>query len=307
MKSALGKSVAFLLILLLAVHAASAKEKIKALIVDGQNNHNWKGTSPVLKLVLEESGRFTVDIATTPTKPEESEASAMEDYKKQMFAYKPDFAKYGVVIMNYNGDDWPEETQKAFINFVTAGGGLVIFHAANNAFPNWAEYNEMIAIGGWGGRNEQSGPYLYWEDGKIVRNTEPGVGGRHGPPWEFLIDVRESEHPIMKGLPKSFRNAKEELYDRLRGPAKNVTILATAFADTERGGSGRHEPILMVIDYKKGRVFHTCLGHSAPSCMGVSFIITFLRGTEWAATGKVTIPVPEDMPGTDKPVVRKFD
>jgi hypothetical protein len=36
----------------------------------------------------------------------------------------------------------------------------------------------------------------------------------------------------------------------------------------------------------------------------VSFQITFLRGAEWAATGKVTIPVPADMPGKDKPVIR---
>jgi type 1 glutamine amidotransferase len=296
------------LVLFFTVQAASAQDKIKALIVDGQNNHNWKGTTPVIKQVLEDSGRFTVDVATTPPKPEGKDVSdaAKEDYKKQLAAYKPDFAKYGVVIMNYNGDGWSEETNKAFVDYVAGGGGLVIYHAANNSFTNWPEYNEMTAIGGWGGRNEKSGPYLYWEDGKIVRNPEPGPGGHHGPQWEYLIDIREPEHPITKGLPQSFRHAKDELYDLLRGPAKNVTVLATAFADKEHNGSGRHEPQLMVIDYGKGRVFHTCLGDNTNQCKSVSFIVTFLRGAEWAATGKVTIPVPDDMPGADKPVMRNF-
>jgi hypothetical protein len=45
--------------------SASAESKLKALIVDGQNNHNWKATTPPLKALLEETGRFTVDVATT--------------------------------------------------------------------------------------------------------------------------------------------------------------------------------------------------------------------------------------------------
>ena len=314
MNSIFEKTAAVAVLLFLAVSTASAQGAIKALIVDGQNNHSWQETTPILKRILEGSGRFTVDVATAPPRPTaddhkdnaEAYATALAVCKRKLAKFKPEFAEYDVVVMNYNGLDWSEETKESFEKFVAGGGGLVIFHAANNSFANWPEYNEMTALGGWGGRNEKSGPYLYWEDGKIVRNTEPGVGGCHGPPWEYLIDVREPDHPIMKGLPKSFRNAKEELYDRLRGPAKGVTVLATAFADKERGGSGRHEPQLMVIDYGRGRVFHTCLGHSAGSCKSVSFIITFLRGTEWAATGKVTIPVPKDMPGTDKPVMRIF-
>lgn len=152
----------------------------------------------------------------------------------------------------------------------------------------------MCAVGGWGGRNENSGPYLYWEDGETVRNPEPGHGGSHGPQWAFMVDVRDSQHPIMKGLPKSFRHREDELYDRLRGPAKNVTILATSFAEKEKGGSGRHEPQLMVISYGKGRVFHHCLGHDAHQCESPSFTLPLLRGAEWAATGTVTIPVPKD-------------
>lgn len=278
--------------------------KVKALIVDGQNNHNWAGTTPVLKDILEKSERFTVDVATTPTENEKKENK--EQYDAKMKAFKPDFSKYDVVVMNYNGDAWPKETNDAFEKFVADGGGLVVFHAANNSFTWWKEYNEMIAIGGWGGRNEKHGPYLYMDDdGREIRDRAPGHGGSHGPQWEFLLEVREPEHPIMKGMPLKFRHCKDELYDRLRGPAKNVTILATAYAPKDKGGTDRHEPQLMVIDYKEGRIFHICLGHDAGQCKSVSFIVPFLRGTEWAATGEVTIPVPDDMPGEDKPVMRE--
>ncbi|MDR2438955.1 MAG: ThuA domain-containing protein [Planctomycetaceae bacterium] len=285
------------------VQGEESAAKIKTLIVDGQNNHRWALTTPVIKDFLEKSGRFTVDVATSPTS-EEKKANPKE-YQEKMNAFKPAFENYNLVVMNYNGDEWSAETKKSFEKFVADGGGLVIYHAANNSFPNWKEYNEMCAIGGWGGRNEKSGPYLYIKDGKPVLDPSPGPGGHHGPQWEYLIEVQQPEHPIMKGLPKKFRHAKDELYDMLRGPAKNVTILATAFADKEKGGTGRDEPLLLVIDYGKGRVFHTCLGDNESQCKSVSFIITFLRGAEWAATGNVTIPVPDDMPGTDKPVFRQ--
>jgi type 1 glutamine amidotransferase len=90
----------------------------------------------------------------------------------------------------------------------------------------------------------------------------------------------------------------------MRGPAKNVTILATALSKTNEGGTGYDEPVLLVIDYHKGRVFHTVLGHAGAQCKCVGFQTTLLRGTEWAATNKVTIPVPDDYPAADKVSVR---
>ena len=273
--------------------AADSSEKLKALIVDGQNNHNWQGVTPVLKDQLEKSGRFTVDVVTSPKQ------------RGDMSGFKPEFDKYDVIVLNYNGDSWPEETKTAFVKYVSNGGGVSVIHAADNAFSDWKEFNEMIGVGGWGGRNEKSGPYLYWEDGKAVKNYEPGAGGGHGPQWEFLIEVRDPDHPIMEGLPEQFRHCKDELYERLRGPAKNVKILATAYADPAKNGSGRHEPQIMVIDYGKGKIFHLALGHDAEQCKSVSFIVPFIRGTEWAATGFVTIPVPDDMPGAEKPAFRK--
>jgi type 1 glutamine amidotransferase len=278
------------LLICLCCHAA--EPMLKALIIDGQNNHNWQATTPLLKRHLEESGLFKVDVATTPPNGDLS-------------GFKPDFAAYNVVVSNYNGAEWPEETERAFEKYMRDGGGLVIVHAADNAFPQWKAYNEMIGLGGWGGRNEKSGPYLRLRDGQFIRDPSPGGGGSHGTQHPFLVVIRNSKHPITAGLPSSWMHAADELYDRLRGPAQNLTVLATAFADKEEKGSDEHEPMLMAIDYGKGRVFHTTLGHSPEAMHCVGFIVTLQRGAEWAASGKVTrTEIPADFPTPDKVSVR---
>lgn len=276
-----------------ALHAAP----IRVLIVDGQNNHDYRSTTPHLKKVLEETGLFTVDIATSPGRGGD------------MSGFKPEFSKYRVIVSNYNGQPWSSQTQEAFVNFVRGGGGFVSVHAADNSFPNWKEYNEMIAIGGWEGRNEKAGPYLRLRDGKWTHDdVTKGAGGHHGQQHAFVMDTRVPQHPIMAGLPAQWLHAKDELYDRLRGPAENVSVLASAMSTKDSGGTGENEPLLMVIHFGRGRVFHTALGHNngkditAQKCVG--FITTFQRGTEWAATGKVTQPVPADFPTADKVSLR---
>jgi type 1 glutamine amidotransferase len=277
----------------LPLHAAA----LRALIIDGQNNHDYKSTTPHLKKVLEETGLFTVDIATTPGKGGD------------MSTFKPKFSDYRVIISNYSGQPWSQETMDAFTAYVRGGGGFVSVHAADNSFPNWKEYNEMIAIGGWEGRNEKSGPYLRLRDGKFVHDITVGTGGHHGQQHAFVMDTRLPQHPIMAGLPAQWMHAKDELYDRLRGPAQNVTVLASALSTKESGGSGEHEPLLMTIAFGQGRVFHTAIGHNngkditAQKCVG--FITTLQRGTEWAATGKVTQKVPADFPTGDKVSLRE--
>ena len=306
-----------------------AGEKLKALIIDGQNNHSWKTTTPALKWIFEESGRFTVDVSTTPPSlppaPAAPKADASQEAKDAYEAalakwngqraaaeqanadlwkkWSPDFKSYDVIVSNYNGQDWPEAVRAKFVEYIRNGGGLVSYHAADNSFPGWPEFNEMIAVGGWNGRNEKSGPMVRYRDGKVVLDSSPGPGGAHGKQAEFLVEIRNTEHPITKGLPSSWLHATDELYSKLRGPAKNLTVLATAHSDL----TNENEPILMAVTFGKGRIFHTVLGHAPGAMVDIGFQATLLRGTEWAATGRVTFPAPgsEAMPA-DKIVRREL-
>ena len=281
--------------LLLAV-SATAADKLKVLIVDGQNNHNWQTTTPVLVNALESSGAFTTEVSTAPAKNAPAEAWQ---------SWKPKFSDYAVVVSNYNGADWPEGVQKDFESYVQNGGGFVSVHAANNSFPAWKAYNEMIGVGGWGGRNEKSGPWLYVKDGKLFRDTAAGNGGAHGPQHEFLVETQSVDHPITKGLPKAWLHAKDELYSKLRGPAENVEILTASKSDL----TGVLEPNSLVLSHGKGRVFHTTLGHADYSMLDRGFYLLLQRGTEWAATGKVvaTAALPADFPTAEKVSVVKLE
>jgi len=208
--------------------------------------------------------------------------------------FKPRFKDFDAVVSNYNGIPWAQDVNIAFENYVQEGGGFISVHAANNSFPEWEAYNTIIGLGGWGNRDQSHGPYIRIRDGKLVRDSSAGKGGSHGQQHEFLITARTPNHPILQGLPKEWMHAKDELYDRLRGPAQNLEVLATAFSDSKTRGSGEHEPVLMTVRYGKGRVFHTTLGHSLQSMRGLGFQETLLRGTEWAATGKVVLQGGED-------------
>ncbi|MGD8534963.1 MAG: HEAT repeat domain-containing protein [Candidatus Aminicenantes bacterium] len=266
-----------------------APSSMKALIVTGQNNHDWKTSTSVLKQILENTGLFEVEVATSPPQG------------GNMDGFNPNFSSYQLVVLDYNGDDWPPATQKAFVDYVRTGGGVVFYHAADNAFTQWKEYNEISGLGGWGNRNEKAGPYIYWKDGKMVRDTSAGIGGYHGYQHDFLVINRDTTHPITRGLPQKWMHVKDELYSLMRGPGKNMHILATAYSSPLQNGTGRDEPVLFTVSYGKGRIFHTVLGHAGgeippPSMECVGFIVTLQRGAEWAASGKVTQKIPGDFP-----------
>lgn len=301
----------------------SAAEKLKALIVDGQNNHAvWPKSTIMMKQYLEDSGLFEVSIERTRfiNNHEREEdwlplANAGESKgtkkPKPDPSFSPDFSKYDIVVSNfgYGAADWPEQTRRNLEKYMQEGGGLVVVHAANNAWADWKEFNKMIGLGGWGGRDASSGPYVYYNaEGEIVRdNSKKGKTGAHGPRDEFLITMRDKEHPITKDVPDFWMQTKDECYSHLRGPAQNMTILATAADTPALQKEGRNEPMLMVLDYGKGKVFHTTLGHDTEAFESVGFIVTFVRGSEWAATGSVTQEIPDDFPTEKKSSSRTFE
>ena len=276
-----------------------AADKIKVLIVDGQNNHDFERTTPYLKTVLEKTGKFAVFVATTPA----------GDNAAQWNGFRPQFSDYQVVVSNYNGKTWPEHARVAFEDFVKNGGGVVNVHAANNPHADWPEFNKMIGLG-W--RGADFGPRLTVDDaGKpVTAEKGQGPGAGHGSQHAYKVVTRDLENPVMKGFPVEWMHPADELYHGQRGPAEGMHILATAYSDKGTGGTGEHELSTWWIQYGKGKVLTTLLGHVSRGqdpqtwpmrCQGFQAILT--RGCEWVATDQVTIPLPKEMPAADKPAL----
>jgi len=272
---------------------AAPPPKLSVLIVDGMNNHDWPRATRILKETLTNSGRFMVDVSTSP---------AADAPKETWDQWRPEFAKYDVVLSNFNGGHkptslhWPREVEKAMEDYVSGGGGFVIYHSANNSFPNWPAYNEMIGLG-W--RDKDFGPGLIVSPDEKVVAIPKGEGRSpgHGPERDFQVTVLTPDHPITKGLPKKWMHPHEQLTHGQHGPAKNITVLTYAHSKD----TGDNEVIDWVVPYGKGRVYVTMLGHlwkdkpdTAMRCIG--FQTMLVRGCEWAATGRVKYPVPEDFP-----------
>jgi uncharacterized protein len=282
---------------------AAPAQKISVLIVDGMNNHDWARGTALMKSILEESGLFTVDVSTSPT----NGAPAT-----QWDQWRPAFSRYQVIVNNFNSGyktnslRWPRDVEKSFEDYVAGGGGLVNVHAANNSFPLWPAYNEMIGLG-W--RDKNFGPSLVvGTNGQIV-SVPAGEGNTagHGPAHDFQITVLDRDHPITRGMPEKWMHPLEQLTHGQRGPATNLHVLDYAWAaDTQE-----NELMDWVSTYGKGRVYTTMLGHlwkNGPDttlrCVGFQTLL--IRGTEWAATGNVTWPVPKDFPTATEIRTREF-
>jgi hypothetical protein len=254
--------LALLLVLVSAGQlTGQAPPKIKVLILTGANNHKWRDTTPVLREILERTGRFDVRVN------EEVSGCGLET-----------FTPYDVLLLNYNtfrGPWWDDRARQAMLDFVRNGKGLVCYHASNNAFWGWEEFDKLVG-GTW---RETAG---------------------HGPYHAYRVTIVDREHPIMRGMPGSFAET-DELYHRLT-LQPNIHVLATAFDDPNNCnktrtncGTGKDEPLIWTVAYGAGRVFQTTLGHDVAAMQSPGFQLTLQRGTEWAATNQVTIPAPADL------------
>ena len=247
--------------------AQAPKPKLQVLIVTGQNtaSHDWHGTTPVLRKLLEDTGRFEVRVT------EEFRGAGPET-----------LAPYDVVVLSYYDGRkpelrWGERTDSALLNYLRSGKGVVVFHFALAAFDGWADYEKLTAA-----------------------NWRPN-NGHHSARHDFTVTIKDTDHPITRGMKPTFAQANDELYANLKWqPEGSFHVLATAWDDHSlyrQGekqpipGAGLNQPMLWTVNVGSGRVFVTALGHDADAMKSAGFITTLTRGTEWAATGAVTIPV----------------
>ena len=260
------RSCAAVLAIILSVGSLPAQvpPKLKVLMLTGVNNHDWVATTPVLRELLEQTGRFEVRVH------EEARGNGPET-----------FAPYDVLLLNYDdfkqtaGPWWDYRAREAMLDFVRNGKGLVSYHSANNAFWGWEEFDKLVG-GTW-------------------RET-----ATHAPYHSYTVKIVDPDNPITQGMPSTFSET-DELYQGL-SMQPNIHLLATAYDDphncSRNGkvcGSGKDEPLIWTLKYGLGRVFQTALGHDVKAMDSPGFRLTLVRGTEWAATGKVTIPVPPNL------------
>jgi type 1 glutamine amidotransferase len=205
---------------------------------------------------------------------------------------------YDVLVVDYCGPRWSDVTEKAVDSAIRSGKGLVAVHAASYTFgdqvilgprsvrtgafePVWTDWRRMLGV--------------YWD-----MNHEPRTG--HASRYTFKLKFADANHPILKGLDEDLY-ATDEFYTKFRyEPGVNVHVIATAWDDPQYGGTGKEEPVLMTLEYGRGRIFHTILGHDLTGLEERGFTTTFLRGTEWAAKGKVTLPASAGTGSQAKPI-----
>ena len=270
------------------------------MILNGQNNHDWEVTSECLERTLKAAGRFEVSISTSP--PKKSPKDAWD-------RWRPDFNKISAVVLDYNGEMWPETVRQDFLDFVWRGGGVVLVHAANNAFQGWKEWERITGLN-W--RDAAYGARIRFDPKtrryvRVQKGEGPGAG--HGRQHAFKIVTQSTDHPITKGFPSTWLHAQDELYHGQRGPAAAMTILNTAWSDPKTGGTDAHEPITWIIPYGEGQVVTTVLGHqwrgqdhrNGLYCVGFQTLLA--RSVEWAASREITLGIPKEFPRGDDPVL----
>jgi type 1 glutamine amidotransferase len=274
-------------------------DSIRTLIVTGMTDvhHDWRATTPALVALLRSTGRFDVRVT--------------EEFRSATAAT---LADYDLVILNYYGrvDPWrdvPEQTfgteaEQALYDFVAGGKGLVAYHPTLAGGVGWnAEYEKLL--------------------GGVMR----AESSRRAPNNDFLVHTAE-EHPITAGWPAEFPHYDDDLYVGLKWPEGVArTVLLTGWDNPLRytqvrsqwrcmPGMGEEHPLAWTVEYGQGRSVSIGIGHSTRSISHPGFRALFPRSAEWAATGRVTLPFPEDLgkpveggdwwPTTLEPMVREM-
>jgi type 1 glutamine amidotransferase len=221
---------------------------LRVMLLSGKNNHNWKETTPKIKSILEDSGRFLVDVMEHP-----------EQLTPEMLR------RYQVVLSNWNAfnsrsdgnSSWPQLVKESYIQFVRQGGGHVVVHAGSASFPDWRDY-QRLTLATW----------------KIDQTT-------HGRPSAFTVQIGAADHPVTRGL-QDF-DYFGELWQS-PGLQDGATVLASVRSSSNTGVSD--EPVAVAGTFGEGRSFTLLLGHDVTEMGNPGFADLLVRGTFWAASGQ---------------------
>lgn len=283
----------------IAVPAVPDEELVKVLIITGENSyeHDWTGVNTALRNAFLDSGRFDVRI--------------IEDFST---ATAETLEPYDVVLINYLGrwnytdeDEkrWGPVAEKALFDYVEQGGGVVVYHASfNMGSPSWPEF-ERLAGG----------------------TMRPYHGSRKAPPHAFQVHITDQDHPVTSGMREYYWALMEDMYTNLYWhPDAEINVLATAYESADMyepakagpkyppekytdeklaamEGMNAENPVVWTVEYGEGRVFCITMGHGPDALQFEGTRGLVVRGTEWAATGNVSVAVEKSMrapPGADE-------
>jgi len=280
------------------VPASNAVTPIRVLIVDGYSNHDWQLTTKLLLAILEPSGVCHCNVSTAPPTAD----------SPGWDTWRPAFANHDVVIQTCNdiqgGPSWPAAVKRSFEDFVRQGGGALIFHSGNNAFPKWPAYNEMIGLG-WR-KNIEGRALTITKEGTVeVIPVGAGENTSHGPRSEVVVH-RIGNHPIHAGLPRSWKTPDLEVYTYARGPDVPVDVLSYGY-DAK---TNMNWPLEWTTRFGRGRVYSSTFGHvwkgdvqpQSMRCAGEQTLL--LRTIQWLAGRPVTVPIPMDFPSAEQVSIR---
>lgn len=249
-----------LLIPLMGMKELSDKPSIKVLLISGSNNHEWQKTTPEIQSILTQSSLFTVTITE---KPDTLTSKSLQPFQ--------------LILNNWN--IWPDKkcpwsfvTKATIMNFVKNGGGFVFVHAASSTNYDWPEF-QNLAGGTWGDTT------------------------KHGKIAPFKVEFSSTLNPVTKGMSDFYTTDELWVDTRING---SPNVLAKAFAPASNSGSDELEPIILSQQVGKGRSFFLLLGHDDKTMKNLGFQTLLLRGSEWAATGKVTQKIPYEL-SIDRP------
>lgn len=246
------------------VQKAKIELPIHVVVLTGNEAHAWHNgekSTPVVRKLLECDSRIKVNVV-----------SNFEEFAKH------DLSNVSAIVLN-NFCNWHDPkppsdgARKAFLEFLSRGGGLVVVHFANGAFhpslpeagkSDWPEYRNIVR--------------RVWD--------HHGKSG-HDAFGKFMVEPTDKEHPITSGL-KPFE-VTDELYFRQAGE-RPVEPLITAKSKS----TGNQEPLAFSYEYSKSRVFQTLLGHSEKTYDAFEAREMLRRAVAWSARRDVVALKPED-------------
>lgn len=195
------------------------------------------------------------------TAPVLAEAIAADERLDVTITEKPgdlageDLVDYDVIVLHFMNWEVPDPGPAARANLkrvIADGKGLVLVHFACGAFQEWPEFVELAG-----------------------RVWEPKMRA-HDPHGKFTVKITDARHPVMKGL-KEFEIV-DELYTCLTGKTP-IEVLAEARSKVD----GKDYPMAFVLNYGKGRVLHSVLGHDVQAFASPDVKRLFRNACAWAA------------------------